>query len=169
MKKQIGVYFTSGKEEDALAKIQKDSVEKLHMTTSLSIVAYENCKNGDHYYGDMLYSNKNDTKKGILAKEYIQGKIIVPALRAGLIEFLDTLSNIGKSGSINIIISSYQFSSKKEEISFICSLKEIFYLNFADKFNELNLIITDYTSLEDYETSGMENKKSLDCVLDGLN
>ena len=141
----VNVLRTTGSVKDILEKLPTDM-----QMNHLFIADLDNdLVQGSHEIGDLLFNSDSTTRFAIIAKNHVADKLIIPAVRVGIINLLKKLieDDSIKSG---IIISTHQFSSEKEELEFIATIRELAMTYFGEVLKEnINLVIAEKEGLLD--------------------
>jgi hypothetical protein len=138
----LNVLRTTGKCSEILKEKNDDVIH-------LFIASQETCHTTtNHEIGDLLQSEESDTRFALLVKEYIDGKIITEALRVSIIELLTHITT-EKMTQKYILISQNEFLSTREEMMFLCTLREFLTIVFTDMRDDegelsISVIIADY-------------------------
>ena len=135
---KVNVLRTNGKDAEMVKELDNKVIHVF-----LTDLCNENIE-GKHDLGDMLTNEESDTRYALLVKEFAGDKIQLSTIRVALIRLLRTI--VEKDIVSNtIVISKYNFSSKKEEISFIDTINEYLLIYFSELITEdIDVVITDY-------------------------
>lgn len=135
----VKILRTTGSEEDIISKSEV-APNQLFVTDLSNKIVTDN-----HDIGDVLIDDASKNRFALVAKNTVNDKISVPALRLAITKLLFELHSMDIIQN-GLLISRYQFSNKKEETAFICSLSELCMLFYTLKNQEdieVKLIIAD--------------------------
>lgn len=135
----VKILRTTGSEEDIISKSEV-APNQLFVTDLSNKIVTDN-----HDIGDVLIDDASKNRFALVAKNTVNDKISVPALRLAITKLLFELHSMDTIQN-GLLISRYQFSNKKEETAFICSLSELCMLFYTLKNQEdieVKLIIAD--------------------------
>lgn len=131
----VKVIWTDGLEEELIKEFP--SAIRLHLA------AKENVENKEKYFGDYLTNEKAKNTFALITREGMNSKSIPEAIRLSVLNLFVDIVQKGEATDV-ILMNKYQFNSHKEEISFICILKEIMLTCFNESIeNDITLIIHD--------------------------
>lgn len=135
----LNILRTVGNDKDILKS------DEGHNMTHLFLMAYSQCPDKmNHEIGDVLVNEDSENKFALVVREGIEDRIITAALRVSILNLISMM--IGEGKPVNtFLINRYQFFSKREETTFISTMREFLMTYYGEILTEsVNLIISDY-------------------------
>lgn len=139
MMANVKILRTTGNEEEIISK-SEIALNQIFITELSNKIVTDS-----HDIGDVLIDDASKNRFALVAKNDINDKISVPALRLAITKLIFELHTMGTIQN-GLLISRHQFSNKKEETAFICSLSELcmmFYTLVVPEDIEIKLVIAD--------------------------